>query len=144
MSTQQPFNFSHAMYRLCSDVSRRLPEFHHVDMDRIAVAFAQADPVRHVVAYAFGVKRNILRMLVDRGCRVTVLPAQTPAAEALARIQGGGPGTQPAFWRAALLCAVLNVDVENVLTVASTVRKAVWPARISRARWDSGRTHSTA
>jgi len=35
----------------------------------------------HVVAYDFGVKRNILRMLVDRGCRVTVVPAQTPAAE---------------------------------------------------------------
>ena len=35
---------------------------------------------RHVVVYDFGVKRNILRMLVDRGCRVTVVPAQTPAA----------------------------------------------------------------
>jgi len=35
----------------------------------------------HVVAYDFGVKRNILRMLVDRGCRVTVVPAQTAAAE---------------------------------------------------------------
>ncbi len=32
----------------------------------------------HVVAYDYGIKRNILRMLVDRGCRVTVLPAQTP------------------------------------------------------------------
>ncbi len=35
----------------------------------------------HVVAYDFGVKRNILRMLASRGCRVTVVPAQTPAAE---------------------------------------------------------------
>ena len=35
----------------------------------------------HVVAYDYGVKRNILRMLVDRGCRLTVVPAQTPAAE---------------------------------------------------------------
>jgi carbamoyl-phosphate synthase small subunit len=35
----------------------------------------------HVVAYDFGIKRNILRMLVDRGCRVTVVPAQTPAAD---------------------------------------------------------------
>jgi carbamoyl-phosphate synthase small subunit len=33
----------------------------------------------HVVAYDYGVKRNILRMLVDRGCRLTVVPAQTPA-----------------------------------------------------------------
>ena len=37
----------------------------------------------HVVAYDYGVKRNILRMLVDRGCRLTVVPAQTPAAEVL-------------------------------------------------------------
>ena len=37
----------------------------------------------HVVAYDFGVKRNILRMLASRGCQVTVVPAQTPAAEVL-------------------------------------------------------------
>ncbi len=37
----------------------------------------------HVVAYDFGVKRNILRLLADRGCRITVVPAQTPAAEVL-------------------------------------------------------------
>ena len=37
----------------------------------------------HVVAYDYGVKRNILRMLAARGCKVTVVPAQTPAAEVL-------------------------------------------------------------
>ncbi|MCW8839787.1 MAG: glutamine-hydrolyzing carbamoyl-phosphate synthase small subunit [Gammaproteobacteria bacterium] len=37
----------------------------------------------HVVAYDYGVKRNILRMLVDRGCRLTVVPAQTPADEVM-------------------------------------------------------------
>jgi carbamoyl-phosphate synthase small subunit len=37
----------------------------------------------HVVAFDYGVKRNILRMLVDRGCRITVLPAQTPAEEVM-------------------------------------------------------------
>ncbi len=37
----------------------------------------------HVVAYDFGVKRNILRMLVDRGCRITVVPAKTPASEVM-------------------------------------------------------------
>jgi carbamoyl-phosphate synthase small subunit len=37
----------------------------------------------HVVAYDYGVKRNILRMLVDRGCRITVVPAQTPAEKVL-------------------------------------------------------------
>jgi carbamoyl-phosphate synthase small subunit len=51
----------------------------------------------HVVAYDFGVKRNILRMLVSRGCRLTVVPAQTPAAEVLALKPDGvflsnGPG----------------------------------------------------
>ncbi|TXH04006.1 MAG: glutamine-hydrolyzing carbamoyl-phosphate synthase small subunit [Nevskiaceae bacterium] len=40
-------------------------------------------PRFHVVAYDFGVKRNILRMLVDRGCKVTVVPAQTPAEDVL-------------------------------------------------------------
>jgi len=37
----------------------------------------------HVVAFDYGVKRNILRMLVDRGCRITVLPAQTPAEDVM-------------------------------------------------------------
>jgi carbamoyl-phosphate synthase small subunit len=51
----------------------------------------------HVVAYDFGVKRNILRMLVDRGCRLTVVPAKTPAADVLALNPDGvflsnGPG----------------------------------------------------
>lgn len=40
-------------------------------------------PRRHVVAYDFGVKRNILRLLAQRGCRITVVPAQTTAAEAI-------------------------------------------------------------
>jgi carbamoyl-phosphate synthase small subunit len=56
-----------------------------------------ADGVHHVVVYDFGIKRNILRMLVDRGCRVTVVPAQTPAAEVFALKPDGvmlsnGPG----------------------------------------------------
>ena len=43
----------------------------------------QTAPKFHVVAYDFGVKRNILRMLAERGCQVTVVPATTPAAEVL-------------------------------------------------------------
>ena len=51
----------------------------------------------HVVAYDYGIKRNILRKLVSRGCRVTVIPAQTPAERALAMKPDGvflsnGPG----------------------------------------------------
>jgi len=51
----------------------------------------------HVVAYDYGIKRNILRMLASRACRVTVLPAQASAAEALALAPDGiflsnGPG----------------------------------------------------
>lgn len=58
---------------------------------------AEGDFKYHVVAYDFGVKRNILRMLVDRGCRLTVVPAKTPAAEVLALNPDGiflsnGPG----------------------------------------------------
>ena len=44
---------------------------------------AQKAPKFHVVAYDFGVKHNILRMLASRGCKVTVVPAQTPAAAVL-------------------------------------------------------------
>jgi carbamoyl-phosphate synthase small subunit len=56
-----------------------------------------SQPRYHVVAYDFGVKRTILRLLVDRGCRVTVVPAQTPAREVLALQPHGvllanGPG----------------------------------------------------
>jgi carbamoyl-phosphate synthase small subunit len=51
----------------------------------------------HVVAYDFGVKRNILRLMADRGCRITVVPAQTPAAEVMTLKPDGiflsnGPG----------------------------------------------------
>ena len=56
-----------------------------------------ADSRFNVVAYDFGVKRNILRMLVARGCKVTVVPAETPAADVLALKPDGiflsnGPG----------------------------------------------------
>ncbi|RLJ63538.1 carbamoyl-phosphate synthase small subunit [Sulfurisoma sediminicola] len=57
----------------------------------------QANPKFHVVAYDFGVKRNILRMLAERGCKLTVVPAQTPAKDVLALKPDGvflsnGPG----------------------------------------------------
>ena len=51
----------------------------------------------HVVAYDYGIKRNILRLLADHGCRITVVPAQTPAADVLSLMPDGvflsnGPG----------------------------------------------------
>ena len=57
----------------------------------------QDTPTWHVVAYDFGVKRNILRMLASRGCRITVVPAQTPAEQVQALQPDGvflsnGPG----------------------------------------------------
>jgi len=59
--------------------------------------WAESDGAFHVVAYDFGIKRNILRMLADRGCRMTVVPATTPAKQVLALAPDGvflsnGPG----------------------------------------------------
>ncbi len=65
---------------------------------QLGTGFAQPDNFRfNVVAYDFGVKRNILRMLASRGCKLTVVPAKTPAAEVLALNPDGvflsnGPG----------------------------------------------------
>ena len=66
-----------------------------LDLDRNR--FVHAEPRHKVVAYDFGAKRNILRMLAERGCDVTVVPARTPAAEVLAMRPDGvflsnGPG----------------------------------------------------
>lgn len=65
------------------------------DLDR--AAFDSPRTRFRVVAYDYGVKRNILRLLVDRGCELTVVPAQTPASEVLAMEPDGvflsnGPG----------------------------------------------------
>ncbi|PPU94967.1 glutamine-hydrolyzing carbamoyl-phosphate synthase small subunit [Xanthomonas albilineans] len=66
-----------------------------LDLDRNV--FVQAEPRFKVVAYDYGVKRNILRMLAERGCDVTVVPAQTPVDQVLAMQPDGvflsnGPG----------------------------------------------------
>jgi carbamoyl-phosphate synthase small subunit len=70
-----------------------------------------------VVAYDFGVKRNILRMLVDRGCELTVVPAQTPASEVLAMKPDGvflsnGPGDpEPCDYAIAAIKALIDADM---------------------------------
>lgn len=71
----------------------------------------------HVVAYDFGIKRNILRLLVDHNCRVTVVPAQTPAEDVLALAPDGvflsnGPGDpEPCDYAISAIRAVLAADV---------------------------------
>jgi carbamoyl-phosphate synthase small subunit len=82
---------------------------------RLGEAYRQAsDATYHVAAYDFGVKRNILRMLADRGCRITVFPAQTPAAELLASKPDGvflsnGPGDpEPCEYAIAAIREILD------------------------------------
>jgi carbamoyl-phosphate synthase small subunit len=71
----------------------------------------------HVVAYDYGVKRNILRLLVDHGCRVTVLPAQAPAEDALALKPDGiflsnGPGDpEPCAYAIGAIRRLLETDI---------------------------------
>ncbi|QBG34271.1 glutamine-hydrolyzing carbamoyl-phosphate synthase small subunit [Litorilituus sediminis] len=71
----------------------------------------------HVVAYDFGAKSNILRMLVDRGCKLTVVPAQTPAADVLALNPDGiflsnGPGDpEPCDYAIAAIKEFLTTDI---------------------------------
>jgi carbamoyl-phosphate synthase small subunit len=70
-----------------------------------------------VVAYDYGVKRNILRMLADRGCDLTVVPAQTPASEVLAMNPDGiflsnGPGDpEPCDYAIAAIKEILETDI---------------------------------
>ncbi len=71
----------------------------------------------HVVAYDYGVKRNILRMIADRGCKLTVVPAKTTAAEVLAMNPDGiflsnGPGDpEPCDYAITAIQEILKTDV---------------------------------
>lgn len=75
------------------------------------------EPRLHVVAYDFGVKRNILRLLASRGCRVTVVPATTPADAALAYGPDGiflsnGPGDpEPCAYAIAAIKQLLDREL---------------------------------
>ncbi|WP_045225852.1 glutamine-hydrolyzing carbamoyl-phosphate synthase small subunit [Methyloterricola oryzae] len=80
--------------------------------------YGQAESPRYrVVAYDFGIKRNILRMLAQRGCRLTVVPAQTPAREVLAMKPDGvflsnGPGDpEPCDYAIAAIREILEQRV---------------------------------
>jgi carbamoyl-phosphate synthase small subunit len=102
VSTQSPYEWRSSVWSLQTDSHPEIP--------------AEQLPY-HVVAYDYGVKRNILRMLVERGCRVTVLPAQAPASEALALNPDGvflsnGPGDpEPCDYAIKAIQNILETDV---------------------------------
>ncbi|ENV70748.1 glutamine-hydrolyzing carbamoyl-phosphate synthase small subunit [Acinetobacter towneri] len=80
--------------------------------------FTQPELKYHVVAYDYGVKTNILRMLADRGCKLTVVPAQTPAEKVLALNPDGiflsnGPG-DPAACDYAIEAVKTIVETTNI------------------------------
>jgi len=83
---------------LAKEVCVRTPyRWNEGQLDLDANAFVRVAPTHRVVAYDYGIKVNILRMLAERGCDITVVPAQTPAAEVLAMNPDGvflsnGPG----------------------------------------------------
>ena len=82
VSTKENYTWNEGTWNLDPDVVNKLDS---------------ADAEFNIVAYDFGIKKNILRMLVDRGCHVTVVPAQTSAADVLAMNPDGvflsnGPG----------------------------------------------------
>ncbi|WP_414147451.1 glutamine-hydrolyzing carbamoyl-phosphate synthase small subunit [Erwinia sp. BNK-24-b] len=86
-------------------------------LDGLPAAKKEEELPFHVVAYDYGVKRNILRMLVDRGCRLTVVPAQTPAEEVLKMNPDGiflsnGPGDpEPCDYAIAAIKTFLETEV---------------------------------
>ncbi|HQX92084.1 MAG TPA: glutamine-hydrolyzing carbamoyl-phosphate synthase small subunit [Thermomonas sp.] len=86
-------------------------------LDLDSNTFVRAEPKFKVVAYDFGAKRNILRMLAERGCDVHVVPAQTSAAEVLAMQPDGvflsnGPGDPaPCDYAIAAIREFLNVKI---------------------------------
>jgi len=101
----------------------------------------------HVVAYDYGIKRNILRMLVDRGCRVTVVPALTPAEKVLELQPDGlflsnGPGDpEPCDYAIAAIRRLLEEGIptfgiclgHQLLALASGARTLKVPPSVSRA-----------
>jgi len=78
---------------------------------------SQSETPFHVVAYDFGVKHNILRMLVERGCKLTVVPAQTPADQVLALSPDGiflsnGPGDpEPCDYAISAISQILKTGI---------------------------------
>lgn len=103
---------------LAKDVSRKdVATWAETSWDREAGYGERSEARYKVVAYDFGVKFNILRMLADRGCDLTVVPAQTPAADVLAMNPDGvflsnGPGDpEPCDYAIAAIREILAQQV---------------------------------
>jgi len=85
--------------------------------DELPAPKAESELPYHVVAYDFGAKNNILRMLTDRGCRLTVVPAQTSAEEVLKMAPDGiflsnGPGDpEPCDYAISAIKQFLTTDI---------------------------------
>lgn len=92
-------------------------EFGEGEWDLVSGYAKPSDPAFHVVAFDYGVKRNILRMLTSRGCKVTVLPAQATAEQALALKPDGvflsnGPGDpQPCDYAISAIKNIVDAGV---------------------------------
>lgn len=102
VTTQEAYSWQQGSWTLEHD----LPE-----------AKSEAELPYHVVAYDYGVKRNILRMLVDRGCRLTVVPAKTSAEDVLKLNPDGvflsnGPGDPaPCDYAISAITSLLETDI---------------------------------
>ena len=101
VSTENAYRWSEGCWELASNRHRRL----------------SGDRRRRVVAYDFGVKHNILRLLAERDCALEVVPAKTPAADVLARDPDGiflsnGPGDpEPCDYAIAAIAEILRAKV---------------------------------
>ncbi len=101
VSTGAPYNWSEGTWLLDGNCHKHL----------------KSDRRRRIVAYDFGVKRNILRMLAERDCELEIVPAKTPAAEVLARDPDGvflsnGPGDpEPCNYAITAIAEILAAQV---------------------------------
>jgi carbamoyl-phosphate synthase small subunit len=104
VSAEQSFAWTETEWQLCRDDGT--PGYGNL-----------SEPRFHVVAYDFGVKYNILRMLAQRGCKVTVVPAKTSAAEVLKHRPDGiflsnGPGDpQPCDYAIAAAAELIHTGI---------------------------------
>jgi carbamoyl-phosphate synthase small subunit len=97
--------------------TRQAYQWNDGSIGRESAATLRAPQRLHVIAYDFGIKRNILRLLADQGCRLTVVPATTSAADVMAMNPDGvflsnGPGDpEPCDYAIQAIAELLNTDI---------------------------------